>query len=186
MDSAKNAILIMCFLILAGCGGMTDDLFPSGGNKQTPVTPGSTGYLPGQIAPDFTIPDMYGNNFTLSSVLTTTGVQGAVLYFTMWCPVCWDHMDDMVYVQIPAFPNVRFYAVDYVNVTLQGVQNAASQNPNYINSGLTILADTQNVVTNLYHGTMGITIVVDKTGIVRMNEDYKDGSRLHAILSGLP
>jgi len=185
MGSVKNSILIMSLVMLAGCGGMTDDLFPSGNDKQPPVTPGTIGPLPGQIAPDFTIPDMFGNDVTLSSVLTTTGLQGVVFYFTMWCPICWDHMDNIVNVQIPAFPNVRFYAVDYVSDTITQVQQSATTY-GFSGTALTILADTQDTVENLYHGTMGITVVVDRAGIVRMNEDYKDGVRLHNVLAGLP
>jgi hypothetical protein len=33
---------------------------------------------------------------------------------------------------------------------------------------------------------MGTTVVIDKAGVVRMNEDYKDGLRLQAVLAGLP
>jgi hypothetical protein len=183
MGSVKKATLLVLLVLVAGCGGMTDDLIPSGSDKQPPVTPGTIGPLPGQIAPDFTIPDIFGNNVTLSSVLTTTGVQGVVLYFTMWCPICWDHMDDILYVQMPRFPNVRFYAVDYVNGTLADVQKSGSD---YSNKGLLILADIQNIVKDLYRGTMGMTVVVDSSGIVRMNEDYKDGVRLHNVLAGLP
>jgi AhpC/TSA family len=185
MGSVKNITLFVLLLLLSGCGSMKDDLFPSGSDKQPIATPGTIGYLPGQIAPDFTIPDMFGTNVTLSSVITTTGVQGVVLYFTMWCPICWTHMDDMLNVQIPRFPSVRFYAVDYVNGTIADVQQSAI-NTGYSGTALTILADTQNIVENLYHGTMGITIVIDSTGIIRMNEDYKDGSRLQATLAALP
>jgi len=185
MGSVKKVTLFVLLVLFAGCGGMADDLLPSGSDKQPIATPGSIGYLPGQIAPDFTIPDMYGNSVTLSSVITTTGVQGVVLYFTMWCPICWIHMDDMLNVQIPRFPNVRFYAVDYVNGTIAYVQQSAL-NTGYFGTALTILADTQNIVEGLYNGTMGITVVVDSAGIVRMNEDYKDGTRLLAALAALP
>jgi hypothetical protein len=185
MGSVKKNALLLLLVLLTGCGGMSDDLFPSKSDKQPPVTPGSTGHLPGQIAPDFTIPDMFGNDVTLSSVLTTTGVQGAVFYFTMWCPICWTHMDDILNGQIPRFPSVRFYAVDYVNGSLADVQQSAI-NTGYFGTALTILADTQNIGENLYHGTMGVTFVVDRNGIVRMNEDYKDGVRLQNVLANLP
>lgn len=185
MVSVKKHMLLLLLFILAGCGGMTDDLFPSGNDKQPSVTPGTIGPFPGQIGPDFTIPDMYGTSITLSSVITTTGVQGAVLYFTMWCPICWDHMDNIVNVQIPAFPNVRFYAVDYVNGTIADVRQSAI-NFGFSGTPLIVLADTENIVENLYLGTMGITIVIDSAGIVRMNEDYRDGTRLHEVLAGLP
>ncbi len=185
MGSANSILLALLLTVSAGCGNMTDDLIPSGSDKRPVVTPGTTGPFPGQIAPDFTVPDMFGTAVTLSSVITATNVQGAVFYFTMWCPICWDHMDNIVNVQIPQFPAVKFYAVDYVNDTLAQVQQSAI-NSGYSGTPLTILADTQNTVEHLYQGTMGITVVVDRNGIVRMNEDYKDGTRLHSALLGLP
>ena len=185
MGSANAILLVLLLTVSAGCGNMTDDLIPSGSDKRPDVTPGTTGPFPGQIAPDFTVPDMFGNSVTLSSAITTTGVQGVVFYFTMWCPICWDHMDNIVNVQMPAFPTVRFYAVDYVNGTIADVQQSAI-NSGYGGTPLTILADTQNTVENLYQGTMGTTVVVDRNGIVRMNEDYKDGARLQNVLSHLP
>ncbi len=33
---------------------------------------------------------------------------------------------------------------------------------------------------------MGTTVVVDRFGVVQMNEDYKDGTRLNQILGQLP
>jgi hypothetical protein len=49
-----------------------------------------------------------------------------------------------------------------------------------------VLADTNQSVLDLYHATMGTTVVIDSTGIVRMNEDYKDGTRLRNVLEALP
>ena len=92
MCSVKEGFLLLLMVLLAGCGGMTDDLVPSGSDKRPAVVPGTTGPLVGQNAPDFTLPDTLGTSVTLSSVITTTGVKGAVLYFTMWCPICDSHM----------------------------------------------------------------------------------------------
>jgi hypothetical protein len=33
---------------------------------------------------------------------------------------------------------------------------------------------------------MGTTVVIDSTGVIRMNEDYKNGVRLQTTLAGLP
>jgi hypothetical protein len=33
---------------------------------------------------------------------------------------------------------------------------------------------------------MGTTVVIDRTGTVRMNEDFKDGTRLQTVLTALP
>jgi hypothetical protein len=50
----------------------------------------------------------------------------------------------------------------------------------------TVLADTDQSVLNLYHATMGTTAVIDGGGVVRMNEDYKDGTKLRQTLESLP
>jgi peroxiredoxin len=176
-------MVLLC--ILASCGGTLDDLAPSGSDKRPPVQPGTAGPFVGQFAPDFTLPDTLGSTVTLSSSLTATGVQGAVLYFTMWCPVCDTHMSHMRTSEIPAFPGVRFYAVDYVSGTAADARNSELTN-GYDGSGFTVLADTQQAVLNLYQATMGTTVVIDRSGVVRMNEDFKDGTRLDAALAALP
>jgi len=184
MGSAKQALLLLLTLVVTGCG-MTDDLSPSGSDKRPAVQPGTIGPFVSQFAPDFTLSDSFGNAVTLSSSLTPTGVQGAVLYFTMWCPICDSHMSHMRASTIPAFPAVRFYAVDYVSASAADARNAEITN-GYDGSGFIVLADTGQTVLNLYQATMGTTVVIDRTGVVRMNEDFKDGTRLHTVLSGLP
>jgi peroxiredoxin len=164
---------------------MTDDLFPSGSDKRPEVQTGTIGPLVGQISPDFTLPDTLGTSVTLSSVITTTGVRGAVLYFTMWCPVCDSHMSRMLSDIMPVFPDVRFFAVDYVSGTVAEARNA-EVSAGYAGTAFTVLADTQQTVLRLYQATMGTTVVIDRTGTVRMNEDFKDGTRLQTVLTALP
>jgi hypothetical protein len=94
-------------------------------------------------------------------------------------------MSHMRNTEIPAFPGVRFYAVDYVSGTVADARNSELAN-GYDGSGFTVLADTQQTVLNLYQATMGTTVVIDRAGVVRMNEDFKDGSRLDATLAALP
>jgi peroxiredoxin len=185
MGSAKMGLLALLLVVLTGCGGMTDDLVPSGNDRRPAVVPGTTGPLVGQNAPDFTLTDTLGNSVTLSSTVTTTGVQGSVLYFTMWCPVCDLHMSDMRNTVLPAYPNVRFFLVDYVSGSVADARNAELSN-GYSGSGFTVLADTQQSVLGLYQATMGTTVVIDAAGVIRMSEDYKDGSRLQAALAVLP
>ncbi len=169
-------------LLLAGCGGMMDDLNPSGSDKRPPALPGTIGPAVGQNAPDFTLPDTQGGSLTLSSELTTTNTTGVVLYFTMWCPYCDTDMTAMRSF-FTAFPNVRFIAIDYVSGSVAGAAQAQSADGF---SDYMVLADTQQTVLNLYQATMQTTVVIDRTGVIRMNESYKDGSRLQAVLSSLP
>ena len=180
----SRLFLVLILAFFSGCGGMMNDLNPSNSDKQAVVQSGTVGYHVGQNAPDFTLSDTLGTSMTLSSALTQTGVNGVVLYFTMWCPTCDIHMSSMRSTQIPIFPNVRFYAIDYYALTVADAANSELSN-GYAGSGFIVLADTAQTVLNCYHGTMGTTVVIDKTGTIRMNEDYKD-DRLTAALTSLP
>ncbi len=182
---SRCSLLIAIVFLLGGCGNMMYDLAPSGDNRVPTAMPGTTGPAVGQNAPDFTLSDTLGNSVTLSSVVTTTGVRGVVLYFTMWCPVCDIHMSDMRSNVIPLHPDVRFFAVDYVSGSVAASREAEISN-GYDGSGFTVLADIHQTVLDLYFATMGTTVVIGRDGVIRMNEDYKDGSRLRAALAALP
>jgi peroxiredoxin len=162
--------LLLSVIFLSGCG----DLSASNSDK----------HVVGQIAPNFTLSDTLGTTVTLSSVLTSTGVDGVVLYFTMWCPSCEVHMNSMLSFQIPNFPNVRFFAVDYVSGTVAEARNAELDH-GFGDSGFIVLADTAQTVLNRYHASMGTTVVIDKTGVIQMKEEYKS-DRLTAALNALP
>ena len=182
MGSGNMRWMMFFLVLLAGCGGIKDDLNPSGSDKRPPVQCGITGPSVCQMAPDFTLPNTQGGILTLSSELTTTNTKGVVLYFTMWCPLCDTDMNDMRNF-ISAFPNVRFLAVDYVSGSVAGAAQAQLAGGF---SDFIVLADTQQIVLNQYRATMQTTVVIDSAGVVRMNESYKDGTRLQAALSSLP
>ncbi len=182
MGSGKMCVFLLSLVLFAGCGNLSD-LDPSDRNKVPTEQAGTTGPAVGQNAPNFTLSDTLGNTITLSSVIPTT--QGVVLYFAMeWCPICEGNLDSLRSTVIPAFPNVRFYVVDY---TCASVAEALSWETaaGYTGAGFDVLADTQQTVLNLYQATMGITVVIDKNGVVQMNEEYNDGTRLQAILASL-
>jgi peroxiredoxin len=183
MDFAKKTCILMLLIIVAACGSVADDLYPSGSDKRPEVVPGSLGPLVGQTAPDFTLSDTLGNSVNLSTEVTGTGVKGVVLYFTMWCPTCDTHMSHMRDNIIPRFPDIRFFAVDYVSESV-AYARAAQLDNGY--ADFRVLADIGDQVEKAYKATMGTTIVIDNTGIVRMNEDFKDGIRLNNALLSLP
>ncbi len=167
-------------LLIAACG---TDLAPSGTDQRPPVQCGVTGPQVCQNAPDFSVPDTLGNTVALSSVVPVH--TGVVLYFTMWCPTCDSHMSYMQDFIIPGNPGVVFYAVDYVSATVADARNAEISN-GYAGSGFIVLADTARTVLNEYNGTMGTTVVIDRNGVVKMNEDFKNGTKLQEILGALP
>jgi len=183
MHFANMFRIVLLVVMISGCGNTMDDLNPSGVDQRPAVQGGTIGPAVSQRAPDFTLFDSLGNSLTLSSVPAST--KGVVLYFTMWCPICDIHMSSMRNNVIPLYPNVRFCLIDYVSGSLTDARNAEISN-GYGASKFTLLADTNQAVLGAYAATMGTTVVIDSTGIIRMSEDYKDGVRLTEILGSLP
>jgi len=184
MFSDRNYLLLLILSLMiaaVSCGDITDDLFPSSKDKRPSVEAGTIGPAVGQNAPDFTVPDTNGDIVTLASAIADR--KGAVFYFTMWCPICDSHMSHMMNATVPLYPDVRFFAVDYVSATIADARNAQIAN-GY--AALRVLADIDHELMQGYKGTMGTTVVIDSAGIVKMNEDYRDGSNLQAVLAGLP
>lgn len=180
MFSFKRAALLLLVVVLAGCG---DNLFPSGEDKRPAVQAGSSGGSVSQSVPDFSVTDINGTTVTRASSLA--GKKGAVFYFTMWCPICDSHMSSIRSSIAPLFPDVNFYLVDYVSGSISGSAESAAAN-GYTGGVFTVLADTNHTLLGLFQGTMGTTVVIDSSGTVRLNEDFRDGANLRSILSALP
>ncbi len=171
MPITKFLILGASLLLLAGCSDTFDDLAPSDEDKRTGVE---------QNAADFTLANTLGENVNLATELSSA--RGVVLYFNMWCPICDAHLSDMRSYIIPKFPDVKFLVVDYVTGSVER-SRAAQLSNGY--AALEVLVDSDEAVLNQFNATMGTTVVIDGSGIVRMNEDYKDGSKLHDTLEAL-
>ena len=178
MSFAKTLTLLAALLGLSGC---QDDLVPSDKDERPPVQTGIIGYQVGQIAPDFTMEDSLNTFHTLSTEYASH--DGVVLYFTMWCPICDSHMSHMRANIIPRYPNVQFFLVDYISGSVARARSAQLAN-GY--SAQDVLVDIDRQTMDLYSATMGTTVVVDRFGIVQMNEDYKDGTKLNQTLGQLP
>mgnify|MGYP000194350375 CR=1 FL=1 len=76
MYSARSLVQVLLFVIsfgLAGCDGITDDLFPSGDDKRQDVVDGSMGTQVSQQSPDFSILDTLGNSRGLYDELSKPG-----------------------------------------------------------------------------------------------------------------
>ena len=179
MYSFKLVGLLM-LIVMSGCG---DNLLPSGEDKRPSVVAGSSGGSVTQKASDFSVSASNGNAVTLAS--STAGKRGAVFYFTMWCPICDSHMNSMRANIAPSYTDVNFYLVDYVSGSISEAAGSASSN-GYSGAVFTTLADTDHILTTLFQATMGTTVVIDSSGLIRMNEDYRDGANLRANLSALP
>ena len=178
MYSAKP-ILLLLLLTLCGCG---DNLVPSGEDRRPAVEAGSTGAGVSQLAPDFAVQDTNGATVTKGTALAAR--KGAVFYFTMWCPIC-DEQTAQMQGMLPSYPGVGFYLVDYVSGSIADAGASALSN-GFTGVGFATLADTNHILMNGLQATMGTTVVIDATGTIRMNEDFRDGTRLQAVLAGLP
>lgn len=179
MCFARIGIILMLAVTLAGCG---DNLVPSGADQRPPVQAGSTGPGVGQNAADFSVSEISGTTVTRASALS--GKKAIVLYFTMWCPIC-DEQAAQMQTMIPSYPDVGFYLVDYVSGSVTDAATAALAN-GFTGVGFGILADTGHQLQNSLQGTMGTTVVIDASGVIRLNEDFRNGSRVQAVLAGLP
>ncbi|MDD2853494.1 MAG: redoxin domain-containing protein [Desulfuromonadaceae bacterium] len=180
MYSFRIAGLLLLVIVLTGCG---DNLFPSGEDKRPSLQAGDSGGGVTQKSPDFSISDSNGVPVTLAS--STFGKKAAVFYFTMWCPICDSHMNNMRAYIVPAFPDVNFFLVDYVSGSISAAARAAAEN-GYAGGTFTTLADISRFLLNTFQATMGTTVVIDNTGVIKMNEDYRDGTNLRIILTDLP
>lgn len=175
----RLAALAACLPLLAGCG-TADDLLPSGADHSAGAA-GTTGPAVGQVAPDLSLPDTLGGTATLSGLLA--GKRGAVLYFVMWCPICDEHLGYLSQVEVPAFPDVAFAAVDYVSGSV--AQSRTSQlDAGWGGAPFPVLVDVGAAVERFYSRGMGV-VVIDRDRVVRMNEEV-DATRLHALLEALP
>jgi peroxiredoxin len=179
MYSFNKLVFLILVLCMSGCG---DNLFPSGEDKRQLVQAGSSGGSVSQKAPDFSVSDSKGVTVTLSSA--TSGKKGAVFYFTMWCSICEIHVSHMQDSVVHLFPDVNFFLVDYVSGSVADAANSATAN-GYTGGVFTTLADLNHTLSNNFQGTMGTTVVIDSGGIVRMNEDYRDGANLRSTLAAL-
>jgi len=178
----NKIFLFAIILFTASCGSIGDSLNPSGEDMREDIEVGVTGSDVGQNAPDFTAYDSLGNSVTLSTELASA--EGIVLYFTMWCPTCSSHQDHMLETVIPDYPNVKFFLVDYVSGSLDATRRTEVANGISTTEFIT-LADSDKEIQDLYNGTMATTIIIDSSGAVLLNEDYKDGAKLAETLAGL-
>lgn len=135
----------------------------------------------GQTAPEFALPTSDGGTLTLASSLA--GKNGVVIYFTMWCPVCTSHTDEVVQAIMPSFPNSRYVLVDYVSSSIAEaamLKNYGGYDP----TGIVVALDKAQTFMNSYGATMAYVVIIDSAGKIRMNEVYKR-QKMEQILGAL-
>jgi len=190
----RKNLLVRLFTVaalinLAACQNVTDDLVPSDEDNRPQVEEGTVGHLPGQVTEDFTLADSHGASVRLADQLQggATPADAVVLYFTMWCPICLSHSDHLVGTVTPHFATrgtVRYYLIDYVSGSVAGARAAELAN-GYDGSALVTVADVDQAVFDQFDAAMGTVVVIDATGTIHVNEDYRDGTALRSALDAI-
>ena len=124
----------------------------------------TTGLMKGQLAPDFTLKDLNGKEFSLASFRNNSAV--CLVFWATWCPYC-----------LQEIPKLKNFHSKYSEKGLKvlSIDIAANDPIKRVMAfqkkyGLPypILYDKDNVVSRLY-GVTGIpvSIVIDRKGIIQ-------------------
>ncbi len=170
---------------LSGCD-IEEDLLASDEDRRPAVVAGSVGYMPGQVAADFSLSDSRGNLFTLSDHLIggSDPADVVVLYFTMWCPICLGHSDHIYSQVMPQFEGrgtVVYALVDYVSGSVAASRASELAN-GYGGSDFVTLVDADLTLLDQFNGAMGTVVVIDNDATILLNEDYRTGAALVEML----
>lgn len=167
------ALLLICLTAISGC---QEDLLPS--NDQLP----NTAHVQMGDTVDSDLSFTTSENSEELLVNRLQNHDAVVLYFTMWCPVCDSHMSHIRSHFVNQYTHVDFIFVDYVSGSITSSQ-AAQTASGY--RDFDVIADYDDGLQHYFSGTMASTIVIDKNMIILMNEEFKAGSQLEAVLEGL-
>ena len=160
------------------CANNFSDIFPDSTDK---TGSNSASGQAGTISTNLQVTDMYGNQYPLYNDLA--GVKGSVYYFTMWCSICMAHSGEIINNIKPSYTGFNYFLVDYVSSTPSQTRQLSDY---FAFTGLIgVLNDGSGSLLSYFHATMSSVVVIDSTGRIQMNEDFKDGSRLRSVLQSL-
>ena len=119
----------------------------------------------GQTAPDFILKDIDGNTHRLSDYRGKV----VMIYFAMWCGVCRANSFEIEKELYEKYHDkgLEVFAADYLNNKKEDLK------PIIKDLGLrfkTLMDDGS--MTKSYNGTMAMTIVIDRKGIIRYRDFY--------------
>ncbi len=144
--------VLLTFVIMAGCSGEPPKR--SQANEQSPPKVGEWG-----DAPDFTLPDLEGGDFTLSSL---KGKVIVVNFWGTWCPPCRREIPDF----ISFYDEYQDKGVEIVGVALERDEGLAVRSfVKEIGIDYTVVLGDQGV-TRRYGGIRAVptTFIIDGSG----------------------
>lgn len=148
---------IVGFILILGLAG-------SGCGDAQQDAPRSTGLMQGQVAPDFTLPDLEGRQTALSSFKDSSPV--CLVFWATWCPYC-----------IQEVPKLKKIYDNYAGKGLKVLAiNVATNDPlervmafqKKSSIAYPILYDAAGTVSRMY-GVMGIpvSVIIDRNGVIK-------------------
>lgn len=144
-------IVISSMIFVTGCNGQ----------EQPRIT---TGLMKGQLAPDFSLRDINGKQFSLSTVKNKNPV--CLVFWATWCVYCIKEIPKIkeIYSKFSG-SGLKVISIDVAtNDPIERVRSFQKQ----INIPYAILYDKDNIVSRLYGITgVPVSIVIDKQGIIQ-------------------
>ncbi len=136
-------VLLIAAAALAGCSA-------------SPVTTKPVAKI---AVPDFTLPDLSGNQVTLSSFKGKSPV--LLTFWATWCPYCIEEMPNLVRLQKKYGDKIKILAIDIQEPRARVISFARNRNID-----LTILLDEEGDVSAAF-GLVGVPtlVLIDKEGM---------------------
>ncbi len=132
------------------------------------------------IITDFTVKLNTDQDYSLSDRLNNHNA--VVLYFTMWCPVCDNHMQSIRNDFVAQYPDIDFVLIDYVSGS-NANSRATQLNNGY--SDFDVISDTDDSLEKALQGSMGSVVLIDKNFTVVFSEVFKNEMDLKEAIDAL-
>ncbi|MFA5354718.1 MAG: FG-GAP-like repeat-containing protein [Thermodesulfovibrionales bacterium] len=120
----------------------------------------------GQVAPDFVLNDLEGKQQRLSDYKGKV----VMIYFAMWCGICRSNCHEIQEVFYKKYhqKGVEVFALDY----LQNKDKELAPIVKDLDLRYKTLMDDGSMTKN-YNGTMALTLLIDRQGVIRYKDFYK-------------
>ena len=145
--------------------------------RQELIAKCGTGYEVGQVVPDFTFQDQYGNNVCITDFL---GKSVYINFFTTWCPYCYYEMPDLA----SAAKDFSSSEVSVILIDLDEGPELAFEYADEYGINFPIYFRDDWTVKGMEIDAVPLSIVIDKYGmVVGNNRGMSEYSWMHDALA---